>query len=45
MGSNVADIGVCEHFYCEVLGMRVVWRPDEQNVYLTNGADNLALHQ
>jgi catechol 2,3-dioxygenase-like lactoylglutathione lyase family enzyme len=25
--------------------MRVLWRPDEQNVYLTNGADNLALHQ
>ena len=25
--------------------MRVVWRPDEQNVYLTNAADNLALHR
>ena len=42
---NVADLGACEHFYCEILGMRVVWRPDEQNVYLTNAADNLALHQ
>jgi catechol 2,3-dioxygenase-like lactoylglutathione lyase family enzyme len=28
-----------------MLGLRVVWRPDEHNVYLTNGGDNLALHQ
>ena len=42
---SVADLGACERFYCEILGMRVLWRPDEQNVYLTNAADNLALHQ
>ena len=25
--------------------MRVEWRPDPDNVYLTGGADNLALHR
>ncbi len=35
----------CEHFYTELLGMNVEWRPDEDNVYLTNGNDNLALHR
>ena len=35
----------CEHFYTELLGMAVEWRPDEDNVYLTSGNDNLALHR
>jgi len=42
---RVADLRACEHFYSAVLGMRVLWRPDEDNVYLTNGSDNLALHR
>jgi len=42
---NVRDIAVCEQFYVELLGMRVEWRPDEDNVYLTSGNDNLALHR
>jgi len=25
--------------------MTVEWRPDDENVYLTSGKDNLALHQ
>lgn len=25
--------------------MKVVWEPDPENVYLTSGSDNLALHQ
>jgi len=33
-----------ERFYCEVLGYNVVWRPDEANVYLSSGTDNIALH-
>ncbi|GLP98883.1 ring-cleaving dioxygenase [Methylophaga thalassica] len=41
----VDDLAACEHFYTELLGMEVEWRPDEQNVYLTSGNDNLALHQ
>ena len=32
-------------FYEELLGMKVVWEPDADNVYLSSGADNLALHQ
>lgn len=42
---NVADLHACERFYCEILGFRVVWRPDAESVYLTTGTDNLALHQ
>ena len=42
---NVKDLEVCERFYTELLGMRVEWRPDADNVYLTGGNDNLALHR
>ncbi len=41
----VRDMAACEHFYVDLLGMQVEWRPDERNVYLTSGSDNLALHQ
>lgn len=39
------DLAACERFYTEVLGLRVEWRPDADNVYLTGGCDNLALHR
>jgi catechol 2,3-dioxygenase-like lactoylglutathione lyase family enzyme len=42
---NVTDMSAAEHFYVELLGMQVEWRPDEDNVYLTSGNDNLALHR
>jgi catechol 2,3-dioxygenase-like lactoylglutathione lyase family enzyme len=42
---QVRDLDACERFYTELLGMRVEWRPDPDNVYLTGGADNLALHR
>ena len=42
---NVRDLESCERFYTELLGMRVEWRPDPDNVYLTGGSDNLALHR
>ena len=42
---NVKEIEACERFYTELLGMRVEWRPDADNVYLTGGNDNLALHR
>src|SRR4030095_9100928 len=32
-------------FYDQVLGMKAVWEPDADNVYLSSGTDNLALHQ
>lgn len=41
----VRDLPACEAFYVNLLGMEVEWRPDERNVYLTSGGDNLALHQ
>ena len=41
----VRDLEACEHFYVKLLGMAVEWRPDEHNVYLTSGGDNVALHQ
>ena len=39
------DLEAAEHFYVELLGMSVEWRPDADNVYLTSGNDNLALHR
>ena len=42
---NVKDLEACERFYTELLGMRVEWRPDADNIYLTGGSDNLALHR
>lgn len=42
---RVRDLEACERFYTELLGMRVEWRPDADNVYLTGGRDNLALHR
>lgn len=41
----VNDLDACENFYVELLGMRVEWRPDPDNVYLTSGNDSLALHR
>ena len=41
----VPDLEACEHFYVDLLGMKVEWRPDPDNVYLTSGQDNLALHR
>ncbi len=40
-----ADLEACEAFYVGVLGLAVVWRPDPDNVYLSSGSDNLALHR
>lgn len=42
---QVQDITACEHFYVQLLGMTVEWRPDPDNVYLSSGVDNLALHK
>jgi len=41
---NVRDLVASEHFYVELMGMVIEWRPDNDNVYLTSGNDNLALH-
>ncbi len=39
------DLAASEHFYVDLLGMQVEWRPDADNVYLSSGKDNLALHR
>ena len=39
------DLEASEAFYVDLLGMTVEWRPDDDNVYLTSGNDNLALHR
>lgn len=41
---SVADLSRAERFYVDVLGYTVEWRPDEVDLYLTRGEDNLALH-
>ena len=41
---NVANLERMEGFYCGVMGYKVEWRPDPENVYLCSGNDNLALH-
>jgi len=35
----------CEYFYTQLLGMKIDWKPDEDNLYLTSGNDNFALHR
>jgi catechol 2,3-dioxygenase-like lactoylglutathione lyase family enzyme len=42
---KVRDIKRSRAFYEELFGMKVVWQPDSENVYLSSGRDNLALHQ
>jgi catechol 2,3-dioxygenase-like lactoylglutathione lyase family enzyme len=42
---KVADLARSRKFYEEFFGMKVVWEPDPENVYLSSGPDNLALHQ
>jgi catechol-2,3-dioxygenase len=41
---KVKNFEKCFNFYTRVLGMKIDWRPDNNNAYLTNGSDNLALH-
>lgn len=41
---RVTDMARARKFYQSLLGMTVVWEPDPENVYLTSGWDNLALH-
>lgn len=41
----VKNFEACETFYVDLLGMKIVWRPDDNNLYLSSGNDNLALHR
>ncbi len=42
---RVTNLARSRAFYEQLLGMKVVWEPDADNVYLSSGTDNLALHQ
>jgi len=42
---RVRDLERALWFYRDLLGFRVVWQPDDENVYLSTGCDNLALHR
>lgn len=42
---RVTDLARSRAFYEQLLGMKVVWEPDADNVYFSSGTDNLALHQ
>jgi catechol 2,3-dioxygenase-like lactoylglutathione lyase family enzyme len=42
---NVRQLDAMKRFYVDVLGFDVEWEPDSDNVYLSSGIDNLALHR
>lgn len=41
----VKDLEACVKFYVDIMGMRIEWQPDPDNVYLTNDGDVFALHR
>jgi catechol 2,3-dioxygenase-like lactoylglutathione lyase family enzyme len=41
----VLDMEASLRFYRDLLGLAVEWHPDADNVYLTSGHDNVALHK
>jgi catechol 2,3-dioxygenase-like lactoylglutathione lyase family enzyme len=42
---RVRDLEAAESFFVGLLGYRVEWRPDAENVYLARAGDNVALHR
>ena len=42
---RVTNLARSRTFYEQMLGMKVVWEPDPDNVYFSSGSDNFALHQ
>jgi len=41
----VPELEACERFWVDVMGYQVEWKPDGDNVYLSSGSDNLAMHR
>src|SRR5436309_2378700 len=42
---NVRALDAMKRFYVDLLGFAVEWEPDPDNIYLSSGIDNLALHR
>jgi catechol 2,3-dioxygenase-like lactoylglutathione lyase family enzyme len=42
---HARNLEAMTRFYVDVLGFAVEWEPDPDNVYLSSGIDNLALHR
>ena len=42
---RVQHLDEMKRFYTELLGFSLEWEPDPDNVYLSSGSDNLALHR
>jgi catechol 2,3-dioxygenase-like lactoylglutathione lyase family enzyme len=42
---GVRDLDAMKRFYVDLLGFEVEWEPDADNIYLSSGIDNLALHR
>ena len=41
----VKELDVAIDFYTRIMGMKIEWQPDADNVYMTNGGDVFALHR
>jgi catechol 2,3-dioxygenase-like lactoylglutathione lyase family enzyme len=42
---NATHLAEMKTFYVDLLGFAVEWQPDPDNIYLSSGVDNLALHR
>src|SRR5919204_2044086 len=42
---NVTRLDEMKRFYVDLLGFTIEWQPDPDNIYLSSGIDNLALHR
>src|SRR5262245_23073775 len=42
---NARRLDAMKAFYVDLLGFAIEWEPDRDNIYLSSGIDNLALHR
>jgi len=42
---HARDLDAMKRFYTDILGFAVEWEPDPDNIYLSSGIDNVALHR